>query len=218
MRAGAAWVCAVGVLVLVASPTRAAEPTGPTIAFDGKSLSATGITPGGRAVWFGVGRDFSGDALDIRTLHEHVVDGGKDGELQLALDYEVPAQSIWLVADVETGAYAIGAPGEYQPSEVTFPARAVAATRRHLELERYSVEAILLRPGVGAYFGRFDDGSMEGDDDQLSDGRVRALLSALEPLGASPPAPEKLSPKDVLLLLDGDRMEVSAVTFVQGGN
>ena len=76
--------------------------------------------------------------------------------------------------------------------------------------------SLLVRPGVGAWQLRVGDGGAS-DEDGEPDGTLRAALSSLTPVKeGGPPPPERFSPRDVLLVIDPERMESAAVRIGAG--
>ncbi len=190
-----------------AGTAQPAPSPGPAISFDSGGVTATGVTPKGRIVWFSVAREFSRHALTIVARQEIVADEDGDGAVRFKLEGEVPEQSYWFAVDLESGAYAVAAPAGYELRRADLPERALPAELAHFELDRPFVYAVLVRPKVGAWRLRAGDGG-EADEDGAPDGTLRARLQALESLGESPPPPEKLAPGDLLLVVDPNEMEI----------
>ena len=191
----------------LAAAAQPAPPPAPAISFDAGGVTATGVTPKGRVVWFSVAREFFRHSLTIVPRQEIVTDDDGDGAVRFQLEGEVPEQSYWFAVDLESGAYALAAPAGYEVRRADLPERALPAELNHLELDRAFVYAVLVRPKVGAWRLRAGDGG-ESDQDGEPDGTLRAALQSLESLGASPPPPEKLAPGDLLLVIDPNEMQI----------
>jgi hypothetical protein len=195
-------------LVLLASPLSA---TPPEITFEPGAVVARGITSKGQAVWFSVAREISRRSIHVVPRHAVEVDDDGDGAVRLELEQEVPLRSIWFVVDLATGETAVATPEGFPLLEMDLPGKAIPAALNRLDLERRFAYLLLVRPGVGAWQLRIGDGG-ESDEDGEPDGTLRAALSSLAPLQeGGPPAPERFSPRDVLLVIDPGRMESAAV-------
>jgi hypothetical protein len=179
----------------------------PVVSFEPQAVTAAGVTPKGRLVWFSIAREISRNAAKIVPRIEQVDDDDGDGQVRLDLARPVPLRSIWFAVDLETGETGVAAPEGFPLLEATLPDQAIAAALDRLDLERQFVYLLLVRPGVGAWTLRVGDGG-SSDEDRQPDGTLRAALASLEGLGPVPiPPPERFSPKDVLLVIDPNRME-----------
>jgi hypothetical protein len=192
----------VACFLLIAVPAAAVPPV---LSFEAQAVTAAGITPKGRVVWFSIAREISRQSATIVPRIELVTDG--DGKIRFSLSQEVPVRSIWFAVDLETGEAGVAAPEVFGLQEVEFPARAIPAALNRLDLDRRFVYAVLVRPGVGAWKLRVGDGGASDEDGQ-ADGTLRASLARLEGIGSSPlPPPAHVSPRDLLLVIDPNSME-----------
>ncbi len=199
--------------VLLAVPLTAAPPG---ISFEPGAVVARGISPKGQAVWFSVAREISRQSTNIVPRHAVEVDDDGDGSVRLELGQEVPLRSIWFAVDLATGETGVAVPEGFPLLEMELPGNAIPAALNRLDLERRFVYLLLVRPGVGAWQLRVGDGGAS-DEDGEPDGAVRAALSSLTPVQeGGPPPPERFSPRDVLLVIDPERME-SATVRIGGG-
>jgi hypothetical protein len=151
-------------------------------------------------------------AADWSDLETITADAGGAGSVQLDLGKPVPPQSFWFAVDLATGQFAAGAPAGYPLRQLDLPGGAVAAAANRIELPRRLVIILCVRPGLGAWTLRVGDGG-PGDADGVVDGTVRVDLAQLTALGSTPRALQALVAKDVLLVVDQDRMEFIAASF-----
>jgi hypothetical protein len=121
-------------------------PPSPALVFEEDAVVAGGLTRGGRVLWFGIGRTFDRYALTMVPFMEQGRADQTSGEARLEIAGGVPEQSIFFVADLETGAYAVAAPAGYEAIEVAFPADGVSLDRARITLPRYTAEVALVRP------------------------------------------------------------------------
>jgi hypothetical protein len=200
-------------LVLLAAPLSAAPPE---VSFEPDAVVVRGIMPKGQALWFSVAREISRRSTNVVPRHAVEVDDDGDGSLRLELGQEVPLRSIWFAVDLATGETGVAVPEGFPLLEMDLPGNAIPAALNRLYLERRFAYLVLVRPGVGAWQLRVGDGGAS-DEDGEPDGTLRAVLSSLTPLQeGGPPAPERFSPRDVLLIIDPERMESAAVRIGGG--
>jgi len=183
----------------------------PTISFTDQSVVATGVTPGGRVVWMGVMRELHHGALDWSHVEKIVADSSGTGSTRLELGKPVPLQSIWFAVDLATGLFAAGAPPGYSLRQFALPGGAFPAAANRVEVGRRLVIILCVRPGVGAWALRVGDGG-PGDADGVADGTVRVGIGQLAAVD-TPSALQAVAAKDVMIVVDQDRMEFTALTL-----
>lgn len=201
-------------LMLFAVPLSAA--TLPEISFEPDAVVARGITPKGQAVWFSVAREISRRSIDVVPRQAVTADEDGDGKVRLELGQEVPLRSVWFAVDFATGETAVATPEGFPLLEMELPGNAIPAALNRLDLRRRFAYLVLVRPGVGAWQLRVGDGG-GSDEDGEPNGILRAALSSLAPVQeGGPPPPERFSPKDVLLIIDPERLEFARVRIGAG--
>lgn len=196
----------------------AAAAVEPVLSFSAEAVTASGLTPGGQVVWFGVAREIAERSATLVRRDEVAIDDDRDGEVRLELGRPVPLQSIWVAVDLATGAAAVAAPEGYPLRRLDLPGRSIghaAGKPDWIEDDRGFVEVLLVRPGQGAWGATVGDGG-EADDDGSYDGRLMASLDRMRGVGASPPAaPASFSPRDVVVVIDPNRMEIGLRQLVE---
>jgi hypothetical protein len=204
-------------LVLALCPGAAAAVE-PTISIEPQAIVASGLTPGGQVVWFGVARQIAERTATLVRRERIATDDDKDGSVRLELGQPVPFQSIWVTVDLATGAAAVAVPEGYPLRQVDLPGRDLHAGGGKpdwVEDDRGYVEILLVRPGEGAWVATVGDGGAE-DDDGAYDGRLVASLAHLHGVGASPAGgPQRFSPRDLVVVIDPNRMEVGLRQLVE---
>ena len=193
----------------------AGEAAPPTLTFTEDAVVVRGVREGGRVAAFAVVRDVTNFQLTFGRLDALLTDDDKDGVVEWKLERPVPAQSMWAAVDVESGELVLATPGDYPLRRLAVPANALGDSRRNgvdaLVAEwRALVEILLVRPGEGAWALTAGADATGDEDDERADGRISTALEDLEPLGASPPPPKKIAPRDVLVVMDPDTMELYA--------
>ncbi|HKI04138.1 MAG TPA: hypothetical protein VKK31_19315 [Thermoanaerobaculia bacterium] len=208
-------------LLLALSSLSSAALAQPAITLQQRSVTVEGITAKGQVVWFSMAREVSED--DVATLvrrAEAQTDGDGDGRVVWDLDREVPLRSIWVAVDLATGRADAVSPAGYPLRKVSWRGRGLARDQvrsDRVEDIRSYAEVLLVRPGEGAWRLTVGDGS-EQDDDGAPDGKIAAALDRMRPVtgavagtaGEAEP-PKRFGPRDIVVLIDPNRMELTIV-------
>lgn len=194
-----------------------AQPSGPAppeISFQPGSVTVEGVTAQGQVVWYSVAREVAEDEVATIVRRSGVrVDEDGDGKVSWALEGEVPLRSIWVAVELATGRVAVATPEGYPLRRVGWRGRGLerdeALGADRVEDLRTYADVLLVRPGEGAWRLTVGDGS-EQDDDGAADGKIAVALDRMRSVEgiaeAVPPA--RFGPKDVVVLVDPNRMEV----------
>lgn len=185
----------------------------PAISFEEGAVKATGVTPSAKVVFFSVAREGQGYRTRAVPRDEMVQDADGDGVVRLDLGAAVPFRSIWAVVDLTSGVFAVASPAGYTPTEIEFPLAGLRGRGNgrpdRLDDRRYSLEALVARPGQGAWRLSLGDGDPD-DEDGASNGRIEWAVAKGRPVKGDPPAPLDFSPGDVVIGIDPVRMEIYA--------
>jgi hypothetical protein len=95
-----------------------------TVTIGQRSVTAQGLTPGAGAVFFSVGHEPHLAYFKFRRLARFVADDDRDGMVTCALDYDVPRNSVWFVADPAAHTYVQATPEQF-PRVITAEARSL---------------------------------------------------------------------------------------------
>ncbi len=210
------------VSVSAAALAQGVEPV-PKISFQAHSVTVEGISSGGRVVWYSVAREVADD--DVATIVRRSgvrMDEDGDGSVSWDLEGDVPLRSIWVAVDLATGRVAAAAPVGYPLRRVGWRGRGLGrdggrAADRVEDVRTYA-DVLLVRPGEGAWRLTVGDGS-DLDDDGAADGRLAVAIDRLRPVDGSAAevaAPARFGPKDVVVLFDPNRMELTIDTQAAG--
>lgn len=207
------WLAAIFPLPLLAEPGDA-----PRVTFEEEAVLIAGLAPAADVALFAVGHGVAGFLPYQLGIAERLT-ADAAGEVRYELTRALPPSSVWVVVDVGAGTTSVAAPAGSEVREIPFPGRGIPASLRRLEDQRSALEVLWVRPAgdaataaeaSGAWAGRALDGSGR-DGDEREDRRLSVRLELLEPLGASPPAPEQLAPGDVLVGIDAETLEIYTV-------
>jgi hypothetical protein len=180
------------------------EPSPITISVFGDVVMANGLTSGGKvavlAIWSNeIARSSrNGGALSQTT------DADSGGSASVTFPRQLPPRTMVVVIDVRSGRI------EVLAEEPRFR-RVELAARRLKRDSAGDVEAVLspfdyavtvlIRPAVGAWIHTGGDGGAS-DDDGRPNGGVRTRPAAMTALGDAPPAPPRITPRDVVFSVD----------------
>jgi hypothetical protein len=191
-------------LISALAVAQSPEPPPITISVFGDVVMANGLTPGGEvavlAIWSNeIARSSrNGGALSQTT------EADSGGSASVTFPRQLPPRTMVVVIDVRSGRI------EVLAEEPRFR-RVELAARRLKRNDARDVEAVLspfdyavtvlVRPVVGAWIHTGGDGGAS-DDDGRPNGGVRTRPAAMTALGDAPPAPPKITPRDVVLSID----------------
>jgi hypothetical protein len=183
----------------------------PKIAFEDAAVTASGLTPGKAVIWFGV--EHAVDAAYSGDMAQHYSAGtaAADGTARLDLGRAPAPRSYWVAVDLDSGAFAVAAPGGYPVKNPRKPSRAgLGQGDKPDELldDRPFLMGLMVRPGEGAWAFTGGDGGPR-DEDGGNDGHLRFAVDRFDPLPGSPAAPAKLNGQDLWFVIDPLAMEIS---------
>jgi hypothetical protein len=153
-----------------------------------------------RYVLLTVGRD-TRRHMAILT-REVLVETDTDGDGVVTFNpRRIPADSLWVVIDVESGVYKAASPGGVLPEALPIAGTAWQSGTATVNSGVAYLEALLVRPQAGAWVVRATDGGPR-DGDAKQNAVVTARLAGMDRLIGEQNAPATAALKDVLLLVD----------------
>jgi hypothetical protein len=198
------------VIVIVLAAAAAPVLAQPAVTFSADTVTFSGFPPGAKVVWLSIAREIGEDWITKVVRREGVAQTGAKGELPIAYDGAVAANSGWFAVDLEQGDVAFGTPEGTQwrlVESTAKPAAAGAAGTVHLlRDQREFIELLLVRPSEGAWGYSAGDGGA-ADDGAAQDGTIRAAFDALRSVGDSAAPPKGPREGDVVVGIDPDRLE-----------
>ncbi|HWW62518.1 MAG TPA: hypothetical protein VN181_14190 [Thermoanaerobaculia bacterium] len=197
--------------LFVTSVFAANDETPIIIMLSARSVTATGIKPGGEAAVLAIARYRTDTGVQVRHWRNVVRDDDGDGAVSVALTRDLSSNSVWAFVDIDSGRTAIATPDGSRFVAVPFPA---GVLKKNGNLDRYQsgrewVDALLVRPKVGVWGFAGGDGGA-ADDDLEADGRLTFNTEKMQKLAGNAPAPSKFNHRDVFILIDPQRMEYSS--------
>lgn len=188
----------------------------PTITVEATSVVASGITPSAQVAWFSIAWDrYQGMNRVTRRDRIDTDDGG--GQVVYSVETGVPQNSIWVVVDLSSGEYGAAVPEGSALRLDAVPAgwfvRGVPGAADGLQADRGFLELLVARPGVGAWADSVGRGGAS-DIGADAGGFARASVASMRPIGKAGPAPTKILPGDVVVVIDPNAMDCFATRVV----
>ncbi len=197
----------------------ASAPPELAVTFEEAAVVVSDATPGGDVVVFGMARvPWGAYTQVVRRADVLAADALGEALYEMPDGKAVPFKSLWAAVDLQTGHYAVAAPGDFPLQEIEFPgqgfevgAPGLVNRLRH----RFTwVDELLVRPGVGAWVLHGADGAPEDEDGEANGALVTGLesLEPLEPAGPDPPA--GFAAGDVLVIVNPRDLRVYATRLL----
>ena len=175
------------VVGLIAQPMLAGPPG---LRIEDLQIVVTGATPSSSVLLFGISYEELRYPPRISYKAEFV-ETAEDGSYRRTTARQIPLTSVWFIADLKTGDYAVASRDDYKVKSRQLPP---AALRRRAPGASAAIKngghegvVLLFRPKVGAW--------------QAAGGPLLELQS-FKPVGSSPPPPDDLSEGDVVIAVD----------------
>lgn len=189
------------------------------VTLEADAVLISGATPKGQIVLLGVARKIGEDDFPVVRRHlEVLADDDGDGAIRYPVEEGVPLRSLWAVADLTSGDHDAAAPERFGLRRVNWRGRGLQRRpdgKDAIEDRRPRLELLVVRPQVGAWTLRVNDGDAS-DGDGIIDGRLEGVLDRMTPLAASPQAPSVFQRDDLVLALDPAALEITLVKVPEG--
>lgn len=219
MNATARLLVAIGAIPVIfggGAPAHAqVQPKSPVLDNTGEDISIREVSPGGRVLFFGLAH--SRPAHTLRTLRhlELLVDEARSAVVRIAAPRLVASPSVYAAVDIETGGLTLARIGESEGRTLTAPRRVDQRSSSTIVLPSLAqVEAMLVRPGKGAWAVRTADGGIleprAAETEEETDGDIEIALDTFVPLGRSEAAPTEVVAGDVLIVVDPQDLSIAA--------
>ena len=188
-----------------------------TATFSSKAISVSGASPSARVFVCGYGSSARLSSVESYSRQAAIVSSTAAGTADVSIETPpLSLCSIWLIVDLSSGAYVVTAPPGGHPRQMTV-SPLVAADLRGVAFHRPAIDAIIVRPPLGAWSATAVDGRTS-DVDGHSDGHVSLGLTTLTPIGDTPHGPNVLVPGDLVFAVYQPWMEYAVVQIPAGGS
>lgn len=206
-------ILAVAFLAAMLAVTAAADQKQPgqslNVAIEGAKVTVQGATPGGKVVFFGIGRFVKQYRVTVRRMDKTVADDDHDGKVVLDIGEAIPWKTIFAAVDFTSGRYGMATPAEFPLVPIRFDKEIMVANNGQLDrliVEYRFLHLLIVRPGVGVWAQILGDGN-KFDDDGPGNSKVVSDISKSIALGDKVPAPKKYEKGDIVVLIDPNRMQ-----------
>jgi hypothetical protein len=167
-----------------------------------KALQITGGSARGDVSVIGVIRS-SERGKEVISEFETIERADPSGAVTVAVP-RLSQESVWLVVDVRTGDHIVSSPAHYAARQMPLPPDAIDRFGRSILHTRPWAIVFLVRKGVGAWRAQGSDAVALSDP---RNARVTVNPDRLKPIHGSPPAPQVLTPGDIVMAFDVPFME-----------
>jgi hypothetical protein len=198
--------------LLMAGAAYAAPPSAatPTVTITPSRISATGTSPGGRVLFFGMGFEPKGYHVDIHRWSAVITDNNSSGSASYDLAPSVTWNALWIIVDIDTGGYTVAATPGFPIVRAFLPKgefrRGGEAAIRTFAYSRATADVLYVARG-GAWTLKVRDGE-SSDGDGSRDGVAAIDSGRLQPLVSGIPAPAAFLPGGTLFLIDPARLDL----------
>jgi hypothetical protein len=176
--------------------------------FEATEVTIANMTPGGSVALLSVAKEMVGGQRALVRREALLADRDGDGRVTYTVEAGVPHLSIWALADVTSGAFLLTGPADYEVQQTEFPAAGLHRDTSGavvLTEASYRLEALLVRPGVGAWLQSPGDGE-PNDLDGVADGSLTWAPAAGTPLETTAQPPASFGEADVVIAIDPIQM------------
>lgn len=198
-------------IIVVIALGAAAHAQSATLAvtFTERSLTFTGVTPGGRVAVFGVARELLATspptpATVVRS--ELLTDADRDGIARLEFSSPVPRLGMWAAVDLQSGAHTAFATPGFEPHRIELVPELLrndnGGQLKKLEWPFAELDVFVVRPREGAW--RFYASKASGADENRDNGNrlLRIDLSSMTAIGDTAPGPRNFRHGDIVAIFD----------------
>jgi hypothetical protein len=206
----------IAIAALLVGTSAFAQSNKISIEFEKQRVVVKGVVHGKSAALYGVAHAQGIVYPQLLRWTRELVDDDSDGVVSLDLGRDVPVQSVWIVADLQTLQYTTASPQEVYHRKV--PGRGLGVVdspkgpRSLLKLDGAVYDLFIVRKSTGAWVSRAGDGA-GGDEDGLSDGIVSIDPSKLKSVGATRVDLTSLERSDLIVAIDPESLDFSIIAI-----
>lgn len=191
----------------------------PVVTFGSNTITVSGITPRGDAIFFGL-------VHEPQTYHTRevrydriVTDEDGDGIVTLTLRSSALTRAIWAVVDGETGLFTLAGPPGFPPHVVTFPLEDLRRNGpeeiRSFLTKRELLDVLLVRPRRGGVWRLTTGDGGPRDRDGVDNGRVDLWFDDLRAVHRPPTPARHVLPGDTIIAIDPIQLQVFATRIAR---
>src|SRR5436189_3571957 len=205
MRTGYRPLIILAAILLAASSSRGESPTLKIGSGQGR-VTVTGVRSRHTVLFFGAGVGRYSHTPLLVHYAQAIADDDGDGKVDFKL-WRAPADAVWICIDLEDGDYAVATPSGTSVTELRVPPQAWRAGGDHLDLNSGYLDAVVVRPHVGAWYLRIADGG-PNDADGHTNGALRLRLDRMVAITGKQSGPPVVTGRDVIFAIDCNTLNV----------
>jgi hypothetical protein len=183
-----------------------AQPPQLTLTFSGKTITASGLTPRGEAIFFAEAQEEGEYTMLTYSHYERFAAADASGTAHIDIDADIVPTSIWAVVDTTSGAYSVTAPPggarKSKPIHGGLLRRSAGGDITGLDFPFAMGSILMVRPGVGVWHA---SAAEEGAADEKGHGRGKIItpIPELKPIrGANLTPITTLQGGDVVVIIE----------------
>jgi hypothetical protein len=187
----------------------------PVVTFSGSRVTASGITRGKEAVFFGIGFSASDGTSQLIRWKVVVSDDDRDGTVSLDVGTIPLTGTVWAVVDLTNAQYAVAAAPNTSYGIARTPQHPLRHGKGSAQIDQFVfdhplLEMLYVHPGLGAWVWSGRNGAT--DDATTAIGMTVASLADAKPIAAGrEKAPKAFVPGGVIIAIDWYKVEVLAL-------
>ena len=184
----------------------AAPPPTATVHFESRMVTAAGFTPGSQVIFFGVAKIPLYYSSRLWRGQFVATADGPDGTATVQTDFDIPATSVWVIADLRTGKVtAIATPSAYGVRTVPIGRSRIHSVDGRFSFDRSFLDLLYVHAGEGAWVWHAIDGGID-DGDGPNGLTTIDVGRAVRVVGDAPP--KIFSPGGTLVAIDSTDLSV----------
>lgn len=197
--------------VLAGAITNAENTSGITLVVGIDAVSVANVPIGGSVVLFTVQRTSRSGGIHLHDSAEVLTDDDRDGVVRFVPEKGVPLRSIWVAAELGSGAHAVASHPEFplyaRPLTETNLRKDAQGAIATLEMEIPRLMLLLVSPGKGAWVLKSTEGG-RGDGDAVPDGQLSMVFEQATSVDGKEKAPKHLKAGDFIAVVNPGQLDV----------
>jgi hypothetical protein len=181
-----------------------------SVEFEQQAVRVTGVAMSPITILV-ISRDYVDNRWKVTERLESLTDTDRDGAVRLQLDNPVSTFTFCAAVDEGDGRYATNG-AAFTPAPIPNDGAPLkkneAGNILRAEFSAPFVDALVVRPGKGRWYGSIGEGGPEDDDGRLNHKLVIGFPRLKDKDGLK--GPDHLLPKDILIVTDPHHMRVAA--------
>lgn len=190
------------VMAGVMAATAVGAQSVPTLSINGKAATVRNVKPGGRAVVVSISPLRVAYHASLHSVWPALlVDDDRDGSVVLRTSTPIPADRMWVVVDEASGRCTLAGSKSMGPLPDALWRYTNGNGHGQIEVDLTAAHVVVVRPGVGSWYGMAEDGSRY-DADGIRNGTIVFAPDSLVNLASRGRRGETIAPGDLIVIVD----------------